>query len=105
MPRRKEFEFAEVLVDRLFLESFAVEQSAYHHQESEETQGKALDGFKGRLLWHINHSLSPRQKEVLKQYLCGKKEREIAFILGVTQQVVHIYKWRAINRLRSLLKV
>ncbi len=104
MPRRKEFEFAEVLVDRLFLESFAVEQSAYHRHEVDPVKGETLDRFKGRLVWHINHSLSPRQKQVVKQFLTGRKEREIALLLGVTQQVVHIYKLRAIKKLRALLK-
>ncbi|MEW6049775.1 MAG: LuxR C-terminal-related transcriptional regulator [Candidatus Zixiibacteriota bacterium] len=103
MTPRKEFEFAEVLVDRLFLESFANEQSAYHGAESEVKRGPMLDQFRGRLAWHISHSLSVRQRQVIKQYLSGKKEREIAVALGITQQVVNIYKQRAIKRLQALM--
>ena len=103
MTPRKEFEFAEVLVDRLFLESFANEQSAYHGGESDGRRRGKLDQFRGRLAWHINHSLSLRQRQVLKQYLSGKKEREIALALGITQQVVNIYKQRAIKKLQALM--
>jgi DNA-binding CsgD family transcriptional regulator len=103
MNARKEFEFAEVLVDRLFLESFANEQSAYHGATSDARNLGRLEKVRGRLTWHINHSLSVRQKQVIKQYLSGKKEREIAVELGITQQVVNIYKHRAIKRLHELL--
>ncbi|MDZ4722390.1 MAG: LuxR C-terminal-related transcriptional regulator [candidate division Zixibacteria bacterium] len=100
---RKEFEFAEVLVDRLFLESFSNENSAYY-KAGEESPGKArLDSFHSRLQWHINHSLSARQKQVIKAFLNGKKERQIADELGIKQQVVNIYKHRAINKLGKLL--
>lgn len=54
--------------------------------------------------WHINHSLSPRQKEVIKAHLAGQTEREIAQDLGVRQQVVHIYKQRAIKKLQHMLR-
>lgn len=103
MNPRKEFEFAEILVDRLFLESFTNEQSAYHKSSAESVRLAHLDAFRGRLKWHINHSLSERQQQVIKAYLRGQKEREIARDLGVTQQVVNIYKHRAIKRLHKLL--
>jgi RNA polymerase sigma factor (sigma-70 family) len=102
-PPRKEFEFAEVLVDRIFLESFANEQSAYHGQDTEDLKSRAYDKFRGRLKYHITHSLSPRQQQVIRAYLGGQTEREIAKMLGVTQQVVNIYKHRAIKRLHILL--
>ncbi len=103
MAPHKEFEFAEVLVDKLFLESFANEQSAYHNANGESRLSSVLDKLRNRLKWHINHSLSPRQKQVMNYYLSGKKEREIARILGVKQQVVNIYKHRAIRKLHRLL--
>lgn len=103
MSPRKEFEYAEILVGRLLLESFANEQSAYHKSENEVVASSALDKFRNKLKWHINNSLSPRQKQVIKYYLTGKKEREIADILGITQQVVNIYKHRAIKKLNKLL--
>jgi len=91
------------LVDKLILESFANEQSAYHLTSSEKYLRASLDRFRGRLKWHINRSLSPRQKEVIRYYLSGKKEREIARILGIKQQVVNIYKHRAIKKLHKIL--
>ena len=103
MTARDEFRYAEVLVGKLLLESFANEQSAYHKQESNADKPQVLEKFRNKLKWHINHSLSPRQKEVIKHYLSGKKEREIARILGITQQVVNIYKHRAIKKLNKLL--
>ncbi|MBU0984738.1 MAG: LuxR C-terminal-related transcriptional regulator [candidate division Zixibacteria bacterium] len=103
MGKRREFEFAEVPVDRLILESFANERSAYHLTESEATSTSALDKFRNRVNWHINNSLSVRQKQVIRAYLAGKKEREIADLLGVTQQVVNIYKHRAIKKLHKIL--
>ena len=103
MDPRKEFEFAEILVDRLFLESFTNEQSAYHKTDSESVRRSRLDEFRGRLKWHINHSLSLRQQQVIRAYLNGQKEREIARNLGITQQVVNIYKHRAIKRLHNLI--
>ncbi len=100
------FKYAEILVDRLILESFANEQSAYH--QSETTPGalnRRFKKFRGKLRWHISHSLSRRQKEVLQLVLSGKTEREIAEQLGITQQVVNIYKHRAIKKLHSLIAV
>jgi RNA polymerase sigma factor (sigma-70 family) len=103
MTPRKESEFAEVLVDKLFLESFPNEQSAYHTNNRENQLNTVSDKLRSRLKWHISHSLSPRQKQVIKYYLSGKKEREIAQILGVKQQVVNIYKHRAIKKLNKML--
>lgn len=103
MTSRNEYNFAEILVDRLFLESFANEQSPYHQGAAESKISEALDRFRGQLNWHISHSLSLRQKQVLKFYLSGKKEREIAHVLGIKQQVVNIYKHRAIKRLQDLM--
>ena len=103
MTSEKEFRFAEVLVDRLFLESFSNEQSAYHFALERKLDPKKRHQLLARLKWHINNSLSSRQREVIKFYLRGKKEREIAAILGVTQQVVNIYKQRAIKKLVKAL--
>ncbi len=104
MKRRKEeFEFAEIPVDRLFLESFANEHSAYHQAGLAASATDRVDQIRRKLIWHIAHSLSDRQKQVIRFYLIGKKEREIAEILGVRQQVVHTYKHRAIKRLHELL--
>jgi len=103
VPLKKESDFAEVLVDKLFLESFANEQSAYYATGTPTSPGAALDKFRSRLRWHIGHSLSPRQKQVIGYYLKGKKERQIAQILGVAQQVVNIYKQRAIKKLQKIM--
>ena len=103
MCKRREFEFAEVPVDKLILESFANEQSAYFITVDKSSSGVTLGKFRSRLKWHINNSLSMRQKQVVKAFLAGKKERETARILGITQQVVNIYKHRAIKRLYQLL--
>jgi DNA-binding NarL/FixJ family response regulator len=103
MTSEKEFRFAEVLVDRLFLESFSNEQSAYHSALERKLDPKKRQKLLSRLKWHIKNTLSKRQREVLKYYLKGKKEREIAEKLGVTQQVVNIYKQRAIRKLTKAL--
>lgn len=104
MENRSEHDFAELILERRKLESFANERSAYH-QES-ESEAKAPDNtfraLQTRLRWHISHTLSSRQREVIRLILKGKREREIAQILGITQQVAHIYKWRAIKRLRGI---
>lgn len=102
MQRKREFEYAEVLVDKLFLESFANENSAYHTTGGGSISQR-LGKFRHKLTWHIRNSLSSRQKEVLQHYLSGKKEREIAVLLGITQQVVNIYKHRAIRKLQKVL--
>ena len=103
MPPKKESDFAEIMVDRLFLESFANEESAYHSVASSLSAGAGLEKFRSKLKWHIDHSLSNRQKQVIKHYLNGKKERQIAQMLGVAQQVVNIYKWRAIKKLQRVM--
>lgn len=101
-PGRKEFEFAEVIVNKFFLESFANERSPYYVDFDQKKRKSAFVKFSGKLKWHVNNSLSPRQKQVIRYYLNGKKEREIASILGVTQQVVNIYKHRAIKKLHKI---
>jgi FixJ family two-component response regulator len=101
--KRQEFEFAEIPVDRLILESFANERSAYHSEGGEGHVQPDISKIRSRLKWHIVHSLSVRQRQVIQGVLSGKKEREIAQLLGVTQQVVHIYKHRAIKRLHKIL--
>ena len=103
MPQKKESDFAEVLVDKLFLESFANEQSAYYTNGVSRPPVAALDKFRNRLRWHINNTLSRRQRPVIRYYLSGKKEREIAKLLGITQQVVNIYKHRAIKKLQGVM--
>ena len=106
MSSKREFEFAEVVVGKLLMESFANEQSAYHQQQDDTGSLKDfLEKIRSKLKWHIDHSLSKRQKEVIKLYLSGRKEREIAEELGITQQVVNIYKHRAIKKLHRLLAV
>jgi DNA-directed RNA polymerase specialized sigma subunit len=102
MTPKKEYEFAEILVDKLLLESFANEQSPYHSLKEEGGPGLSLDRYRLKLKWHIRNSLSKRQKQVIEHYLKGRTEREIARILGVTQQVVNIYKHRAIKKLHKM---
>jgi RNA polymerase sigma factor (sigma-70 family) len=98
-------DFAEVLVDRLFLESFANEHSAYYEEgQNGRDLARALDRFRNKLRWHIDNTLSRRQQQVIRFYLKGKTEREIAAILGITQQVVNIYKHRAIKKLQQVVK-
>jgi DNA-binding CsgD family transcriptional regulator len=99
----EEFKYAEILVDKLFLESFANEQSPYYSDEKLIYTRKNLNRIRTKLKWHIGHSLSKRQKQVIKHVLKGKTEREIAKVLGITQQVVHIYKHRAIRKLHHVL--
>lgn len=103
MPHRREYDFAEVLVDQLLLESFANERSPYFNSEDEPPRPQLLEKFRGKLVYHINNSLSVRQKQVIRSFLRGKREREIAAELGITQQVVHIYKQRAIKKLGKIL--
>ena len=103
MPNEREAHFAEVAVDRLLIESFANEASAYFQDLGARIRLQRLDRFRARLKWHVARSLSPRQKQVITMYLTGKKQLEIAAALGITQQVVSIYKKRAVNKLRVLL--
>ena len=102
MTSRNEYEYAEVRVDKLLLESFANDRSPYHAIGGSIT-GRSLDKYRSKLKWHIKRSLSNRQKQVIEYYLKGKTEREIAAVLGITQQVVNIYKHRAIKRLHKII--
>ena len=104
MEQKKESNFAEVQVDRLFMESFANEASAYYKTAQDIERDEQLEKYKSRLKWHMNHSLSRRQKQVMRLYLEGKRQREIGDILGIKQQVVSIYKKRAISKLREKLR-
>ncbi len=101
MAGKKEYEYAEILVDKLLLESFANERSPYHSVDG-QISGRSFDKFRSKLKWHIRNSLSKRQKQVIEYYLAGKTEREIARVLGITQQVVNIYKHRAIKKLNRV---
>ncbi len=103
MTMRQEAHFAEVAVDRLLIESFSNEASAYFKDAGARQRDAYFDRFRARLKWHIARSLSYRQRQVITLYLKGKKQREIAQLLGITQQVVSIYKSRAINRLKNLI--
>jgi len=103
MAPRKEYEFAEVLVDKLLLESFANEESPYHGLSEDPRPRKSFEKSRSKLKWHIRNTLSSRQRQVIQYYLTGKTEREIAKVLGITQQVVNIYKHRAIKKLHKIL--
>ncbi|MFH1701481.1 MAG: LuxR C-terminal-related transcriptional regulator [Candidatus Zixiibacteriota bacterium] len=105
MARKKESDFAEIIVDQLFIESFPVESSAYYKTKSEKIRDQKFDQFRNKFRWHVSRSLSMRQKQVLLLTIEGKKQREIAVILGITQQVVSIYKRRALNKLKNKLTV
>ena len=98
---KREYLFAELLVDNSFLERFSQDMSAYFENEDEATRRYFYSTLKRKLLWHIKHSLSGRQREALLLILSGKTERETATVMGISQQVVHIYKVRAINRLKE----
>lgn len=102
---RPEYQFAEIIVDQQILEQFSQEMSAYYRSGEGEPTVRDYSTYKRKLIWHIKHSLSDRQRQTLLLVLSGKTERDAAAILGVTQQVVHIYKWRAINRLHSKFDV
>jgi len=103
MTHRSEHHFAEAIFEKLALESLPVEQSAYADTGDDNSIKEILPKYRSKLKWHIRNSLSPRQREVIGLILKGKTEREISSILGVAQQVVHIYKWRAIRMLRKKL--
>ncbi|MDD3732595.1 MAG: LuxR C-terminal-related transcriptional regulator [candidate division Zixibacteria bacterium] len=90
MVPRKEMENTEILIGKLLLRLYA-------------SENLSIDKLRHDLRWHIDNSLSTRQEQVMKYFLNGKKEREIAHILGITQQVVNIYKQRAIKKLNKLL--
>jgi len=103
MTHRSEHHFAEAIFEKLALESLPEEQSAYANTGGDNSIKEILLQYRSKLKWHIRNSLSPRQREVIELILKGRTEREIASILGVAQQVVHIYKWRAIRMLRKKL--
>jgi DNA-binding CsgD family transcriptional regulator len=102
--KHNESDFVEILFDNLIMESFPIESSPYFSDEAGKKRQDNLEQYRGKVLWHINHSLSARQKEVLKLFLLGKKEAEIGQILGIKQQVVNIYKHRAIRKLKDKLR-
>ncbi|MCX6827085.1 MAG: LuxR C-terminal-related transcriptional regulator [candidate division Zixibacteria bacterium] len=97
--------YFEILVDKLIIESFPIERSLYHKFSRDRRKKYKIDKLRNKMIWHINHSLSKRQKEVIKLYLMNKKEAEIGQILGVKQQVVSIYKHRAINKLKGIITI
>jgi RNA polymerase sigma factor (sigma-70 family) len=101
MNESQEHRFAEILFEQFTLENLPDFQSAYYQTEDEIQRLARFRKALSKLRWHIRHSLAGRQREVIELILAGKTEREIASLLGVTQQVVHIYKQRAINKLRS----
>jgi DNA-binding CsgD family transcriptional regulator len=104
MGKYRESDFAEVIIDRLILESFSEKDSAYYEVKEIRADKSRLEKLRSKVKWHISRSLSQRQKEVLQLILRGKKETEIARILGIKQQVVNIYKHRAIKKLRQILE-
>jgi len=101
MVSRNEHKYAELLFNKEFLESFSNEDSAHYESIPELEKKDYYKKFMHKLRWHINHTLSNRQKEVISLIIKGKTEREIGLILGVTHQVVHIYKCRAIKKLKQ----
>ena len=103
MSEFKESDFAEIAFERFILESFSSESSAYHKDDNDLKRDEELDKIRGKVIWHINHSLSKRQKEVIKLILAGKKQTEIGKILNIKQQVVYIYKQRAIKKLQKVM--
>lgn len=103
MVKRIESDFAELIVERGILENFANERSAYYGDFKRAFSPAEVKKLHQKLQWHIGRSLSDRQRQVMKMVLRGFKEREIAEKLGVAQQVVNIYKWRAIKKLQKLL--
>ena len=102
-PSRREYQFAELPVDNSILEAFSKEMSAYAQEDESIARRDFYAAFRRKLLWHINHSLSTRQRQTLLLILSGKTEREAASVLAISQQVVHIYKWRAVNKLKEIL--
>ncbi len=102
---KREYLFAELHVDQAVLERFSQEMSAYYEDDELLAKHVYYSSFKRKLLWHIRYSLSARQREALLLILSGKTERDAAAQMGISQQVVHIYKTRAINRLRNKFRV
>ncbi len=101
---KHEYLFAELVVDRGVLERFSQEMSPYYEDDLVSAKHDFYSRFKRKLLWHIRNSLSERQRQALLLILSGKTEREAASTMGVSQQVVHIYKLRAINKLRDKIR-
>ncbi len=104
MADKKEYLYAEILLDKKIIESFPNERAAHFQNEFEKSNKDKYVKFVRKLNWHINNSLSGRQKEVLKLLLKGKTLRDIGAILGITHQVVHIYKKRAVKKLRQRMR-
>lgn len=98
-----EYKFAEVKFDPEIVERFSAEMSPYHQDQLTRETREHFASYRRKLMWHIRNSLSKRQRQTLVLVLSGKTEREVATILGITQQVVHNYKWRAIKRLQEKL--
>lgn len=105
MPDKKEHLFAEVLCDPEVMEQFANEESVHYQSKDDQLFKDLIKKYERKLHWHINNSLSGRQKEVVKLLIMGKTERDIGQILNITHQVVHIYKARAIKRLQDKIKL
>jgi DNA-binding CsgD family transcriptional regulator len=103
MERYNESDFAEVIIDRMILESFAESDSPYFQQGTDDARKQRHEKLRSRVRWHISRSLPPRQREVIKLILRGKEEREIAEILSISRRVVNDYKHRAISRIRNLI--
>jgi FixJ family two-component response regulator len=104
MTSRNEHKYAELLFNKELLESFSNEASAHYEAGSEQEKKDSYRRFIRKLRWHINNTLAGRQKEVIIHIVQGRTEREIAEILGITHQVVHIYKTRAVNKLKEKIK-
>ena len=104
MSNKAEYLFAEVLMDPEIMEKFSTEQSVHHQTEEDKYYSTLYKKYEHKLKWHIQNSLSERQREVIRLIMAGRTEREIAEILGVSHQVVHIYKARAIKKLQQKIK-
>ena len=100
MAPGKQAQFAEVLVHKLYLELFAVPGSK-SAITSAARPGISFEEFRTKLKGLMGSGLSARQKQVMEYSLEGKSEREIAHVLGITQQVVNIHKRRARTKLRQ----
>jgi len=96
-----EYRYSVVLLDRGLMEAFANEDAAYFQTLPEKEKKDKYRRFISKLNWHIRNSLSGRQQEVIRLILDGQTEREIACRMGISHQVVHIYKLRAIKMLRK----
>lgn len=104
MGKNAEYLFAEVLMDPEIMEKYSNEQSVHHQSEEDKYYSSLYKKYEHKLKWHIQNSLSERQREVIRLIMDGRTEREIAEILSVSHQVVHIYKTRAIKKLQEKIK-